>query len=183
MKFSNYTNANPEPIQKLFKKTFSDSENNSEGELISNLVFDLINKTDPEDLHVFIATDYYKEKEIIIGSAIFSRLGFETTDAKAFLLSPMAIHTDYQKQGIGKKLLAYSHKELAGEGVDLLFTYGDINFYSKSGYKQISVELVKAPRKLTYPKGWLALSLNNQDIPNVSGNSYCVEALNKQVYW
>src|SRR6056297_374096 len=91
---------NIEEIKQLFIKTFSDSEGEAEGRLIGDLAFDLMTKTDSQDLHVFIAS----ENEKIIGSIIFSRLRFEKSQVNAFLLSPVAVHTDYQGKGIGQKL-------------------------------------------------------------------------------
>lgn len=43
--------------------------------------------------------------------------------------------------------------------------------------------MAQAPLKLTYPEGWLGQSLVSEEIEQVAGNSYCVEALNKPEYW
>ncbi|ACL70102.1 GNAT family N-acetyltransferase [Halothermothrix orenii] len=166
-------------IKQLFIKTFSDSEGESEGKLIGNLVFDLMTKTDSQDLHAFIAISNKK----IIGSIIFSRLRFERSQINAFLLSPVAVHPAYQGKGIGQKLINFGHTDLKKNGVELVFTYGDINFYSKVGYKVIPEKVVKAPLELSYPEGWLAQSLVSDNIEPISGNSYCVEAINKPEYW
>jgi len=92
-------------------------------------------------------------------------------------------HTNYQKKGVGQKLINYRHSELLKSSVQLVFTYGDINFYSKVGYELISEETVKAPLKLTYPEGWLGRSLNNEKIQPILGNSYCVKELNNPELW
>ena len=47
----------------------------------------------------------------------------------------------------------------------------------------IAEKLVKAPLKLTYPEGWLGQSLVGDEIQPITGNSYCVEAINKPEYW
>ncbi|MTI70572.1 MAG: N-acetyltransferase [Firmicutes bacterium] len=179
MEFSKFRLENIEEIKQLFIKTFSDSEGQSEGILIGDLTFDLMTKTESQDLHVFIAT----ENEKIIGSIIFSRLRFEKSQINAFLLSPVAVHTDYQGKGIGQKLIDFGHDDLKKNGVELVFTYGDINFYSKVGYNVISEKVVKAPLKLSYPEGWLAQSLVSNEIQPISGKSYCVESINKSEYW
>lgn len=136
-------------------------------------------QTDPRDLHVFITV----ENGNIIGSIIFSRLRFEKSRRIAFLLSPVAVHPDYQKKGIGQQLITFGHNNLKKNRVELVFTYGDINFYSKIGYKVISENLVKAPLPLSYPEGWLAQSLTGDEIQPIPGNSYCVEAISKSEYW
>ena len=179
MKFLKSRLENIEEIKELFTKTFSDSEGQSEGELIGNLAYDLMTKTESQDIHVFIAS----EDEEIIGSIIFSRLRFEKSQKNAFLLSPVAVDPDYQRQKIGQKLINFAHTELKDDGVELLFTYGDINFYSKVGYNVISEKVIKAPLELSYPAGWLAQSLVNDKIQPITGDSYCVEALNDPKYW
>ena len=72
---------------------------------------------------------------------------------------------------------------MKNNNVELLFTYGDPNYYSKVGFKYISESIAKAPLILTYPEGWLAQSLAGENIEPISGNSTCVSALNSQQYW
>ena len=178
MNLSEYSSNDSEEIEKLFTKVFSESEGQSEGLLIGKLVHDLISSTDPKRLYGFIA----KENGQIIGSIFFSSLMFES-EVNAFILSPVAIHTDYQGQGIGQKLINFGINYLKDNGVGLVFTYGDPNFYKKVGFKPISEKVVKAPLKLKYPAGWLCQSLVGNEIEPIAGNSYCVDALNHPEYW
>ena len=121
-------------------------------------------------------------EEEIIGCIFFSRLALPNENV-AFILSPVAIATEQQGNGIGQELIRYGVEYLRSKNVDLLFTYGDPAFYSKVGFQQISEDIVKAPFKLTQPEGWLAQSLRNGVIDAVEGSSQCVKALNKQEYW
>ena len=178
MKFSLYNQSDIEKIKQLFTKTFSDSEGQSEGFLIGNLAYDLMSRTNSNDLYGFIAT---KNKEVI-GSIFFSRLVFEN-ESNAFLLSPVAIHTSHQGKGIGQKLINFGLNILKEKGVGLVFTYGDPRFYSKVGFDHIAEELVKAPLILRYPEGWLGQSLVSNEIKQITGKSRCVDALNKPEYW
>ena len=86
----------------LFTKVFSASENESEGQLIGNLVSDLIATTDPEDLIGFVATS----NDCIVGCIFFSRFVMPS-DKVAFILSPVAIATSEQGTGIGQQLINY----------------------------------------------------------------------------
>ena len=177
----NYEILNPNSaseVQKLFINVFTNSEGKAEGELIGNLVFELQNTTKPEDIFCFVA----KDDKNIIGCIFFSRLKFDT-QINAFILSPVAVATHYQNQGIGQKLIKFGINHLKKNHVELLFTYGDPKFYAKVGFKNISEDIVKAPLKLTYPEGWLAQSLVGQHIEPIRGNSTCVKALNNQQYW
>ncbi len=173
-----YSPSNIEEIKQLFTKVFSDSEGQSEGLVIGSLVYDLMTSTDAQDLYGFVAI----ENEEIIGSIFFTRLTFES-EVNAFLLSPVAIHTNYQGKGIGQKLINFGINHLKENGVGLVFTYGDPKFYSKVGFSLITEKLAKAPLKLTYPEGWLGQSLVSDEIEPITGSSYCVEALNKPGYW
>jgi len=178
VKFSTYNPSKIEEVKQLFTNTFSDSEGKSEGLLIGNLVHDLMTNTDNNDLYGFVAT----ENEKIVGSIFFSKLTFESK-ISAYLLSPVAVHTKFQKKGIGQKLVNFGLNTLKEDGVELIFTYGDPNYYSKVGFNPIAEKRVKAPLTLTYPEGWLGQSLVNDTIEPITGNSYCVEALNKPKYW
>ncbi len=178
MELSTYKSSDIEEIKQLFTKVFSDSEGLSEGELIGNLTYDIMTTTDAQDLYGFIAI----ENEKIIGSIFFTRLTFER-EVNAFLLSPVAIHTNYQGKGIGQKLINFGINHLKENGVGLVFTYGDYKFYSKVGFILITEEIVKAPLKLTYPEGWLGQSLVSDEIEPIAGDSSCVEAFNKPKIW
>ena len=105
------------------------------------------------------------------------------SDLEAFILSPVAIDTDYQKKGIGQKLILFGIDYLKQKQIALLFTYGDPNYYKKVGFQQVSETVIKAPLKLTYPEGWLAQSLVKDVIEPIEGPSTCVNALNHQHYW
>ncbi len=178
MNLSEYKFSDIEEIEKLFIKVFSDSEGESEGFLIGKLTHDLMSTTAPGDLYGFVA----RENGQIIGSIFFSRFTLEC-EVSAFILSPVAIHTDYQGQGIGQKLINYGINYLKENGVDLVFTYGDPNFYKKAGFRSITEEIVKAPFKLKYPFGWLGQSLVSSHIEPIKGKTYCVDALNNPEYW
>lgn len=178
MELLTFKSSNIEEIKQLFIKVFSDSEGQSEGVLIGNLTFDIMTGTDAQDHYGFIATEHKQ----IIGSIFFTRLTFES-GVNAFLLSPVAIHTSYQRKGIGQKLINYGINHLKENSVSTVFTYGDPGFYSKVGFNHITEETAKAPLKLTQPEGWLAQSLVNDKVEPIAGNSYCVEAFNKPEIW
>lgn len=174
MEFSTCSPDACEEIQQLFTKTFTDSEGLSEGLLIGNLARDLLDSDDHDEIQCFVAT----EADQIVGCIFFSRLTFERERVNAFLLSPVAVHTDFQGRGIGQKLINFGLNALREEGVTLVLTYGDINFYARVGFHQIDEAVIKAPLKLSFPEGWLGQSLVADEIQALNGNSVCVEALN-----
>ena len=179
LELSEFNDRNSKEIVDLFYKTFSDSEGENEGKLISVLASNFINKTSRDNLYIFIA----RVDKIIVGAIIFSRIKFEKRNINAFLLAPVAIHSSYQGKGIGQKLIEFGHKILKKNDVELVFTYGDINFYSKIGYKLISEQMIKAPQKLSYPEGWLGQSFKDNEIQPIDGKLYCEDVISNQEYW
>ena len=178
MKYSEYNPSKIEEINHLFTKTFSDSEGKAEGLIIGELTNNFMTNTDASDFYCFVAT-YNNE---IIGGVFFSSITFEN-EVKAYILSPMAVLTKYQGNGIGQKLITFALNILKENEVELVVTYGDPNYYSKVGFKVISEEIIKAPLILSYPEGWLGQSLVSDRIEPIAGKSFCVEALNKPDLW
>jgi len=101
----------------------------------------------------------------------------------AFILSPLAVSTDVQGTGIGQKLIQYGLDHLRSLNINLAFAYGDPSYYSKTGFEQINENIVKAPYSLSRPIGWLAQSLDGQEIHALADPTRCVEALSNPSLW
>ena len=178
MKYSEYNPSKIEEINHLFIKTFSDSEGKPEGLIIGELTNNFMINTNVNSFYCFVATD----NDEIIGGVFFSSITFES-DIKACILSPMAVLTEHQGKGIGQKLINFALNILKENGVELVVTYGDPNYYSKVGFDVISEEIINAPLKLSYPEGWLGQSLVSDKIEPIAGKPFCVKALNKPDLW
>lgn len=178
MNFTTYCNADRQEIEALFRRAFSDSEGPSEGKLIGHLVHELMNRTDTDDMLGFIAT----EQEQVVGCIFFTRLSF-SSPVKAFMLSPVAVDTDHQWKGVGQELIHYGIERLRKLGTELVFTYGDPNYYSKVGFEHVPQEIAEAPFKLAHPEGWLGQSLNGRNLGFPLGQASCVESFNDPRYW
>ncbi|MEM1368308.1 MAG: GNAT family N-acetyltransferase, partial [Cyanobacteria bacterium P01_H01_bin.15] len=98
-------------------------------------------------------------------------------------LSPVAVCTDCQGQGIGQSLIKCGLQELKKNGVKFVTTYGDPAFYSKVGFEQISQLAIASPHPLSQPQGWLGQSLAAEPIRNIPGRCTCVKALDNPEYW
>jgi len=178
MKLSLFSEPKSQKVIDLFKSVFSASEGEAEGQVIADFVTNLIATTNPQDLIGCVA----EENENILGCIFFSR--FIVPSGKvAFILSPVAISTDVQRAGIGLKLIQFGLDHLRTLNVNLVFTYGDPSYYSKTGFEQINENIVKAPCPLSQPIGWLAQSLDGQEIQAIAGPTRCVEALNNPNLW
>lgn len=178
MKLSEYHISDIKEINKLFIKSFSDSEGKEEGIIIGNLTNELMTNTNSSDFYCFVATECNK----IIAAVFFSRLTFES-NIEAFLLSPMATLTEYQGKGVGQKLINFGHNTLKKNGVRIVVTYGDINFYRRVGYKQITEDVIKAPLALSIPEGWLGQPLISDELKAIDDKPSCVEEFNKPELW
>ena len=178
MEFRQHTQNDSSAIEFLFASVFAKSEGEAEGKLIGNLAKELITETDEDDLYGFVAVDNCQ----IIGSIVFSRLIFQN-NIEAFILSPVAVHSDYQGKGIGQELINHGLNILKDKGVNIVLTYGDPKFYRKVGFHHISHESIRAPFKLSQPEGWLGQSLIGDSVEAISGSCTCVKALSNSVYW
>ena len=166
-------------IVRLFGDSFAADDGQEEGRLIETVVQDLLRETAPGDLLVFSALEH----GAMVGCIVFSRLRYDQDPRTVFILSPVAVRTDRQRQGIGQKLLAFGLCELRTKGVEVAITYGDPSYYSKVGFKQVSTDVAPPPLPLSMPYGWLAQSLSGPELEPLSGPSRCVAGLNKPAIW
>ena len=163
----------------LFKRTFADSEGAEEGAVIHDLAHALLTTTPEDDLRVFSA----EEDGTLTACAIFTRLRFAGDPRAAFLLSPMAVATAHQGQGVGQALIRHALETLRAEGVDVAVTYGDPNFYGRVGFEPVSADTVPPPQPLNMPEGWIAQSLTDAPLTALAGPSVCVPALDRPDVW
>ncbi len=163
----------------LFIAAFTASDGIGEGAMIGGLVLSLMDKTPAEDLRFFVAED----KGEVVGAVAFSRLRYPEDRQSALLLSPMAVAPTRQRQGIGRTLLAEALTALRNDGVDVVVTYGDPNYYSQAGFVPITEDDVAAPQTLSMPHGWLGQKLDGERRPNLQGPSTSVAAFDRADIW
>ena len=166
-------------IVAMFLDTFTASEGREAGELIKELVADMLFSLTSEDMHVFSAVENGK----VLASIIFTRMTFPVDDRTVFILAPVAVSTGHQGKGLGQRLIRHALDVLRKEGVDVALTYGDVNFYSKVGFAQITESDAQPPLPLEYPEGWLGQSLSSEPFTPLKGPSQCVEPLNDPDHW
>ncbi len=64
-----------------------------------------------------------------------------------------------------------------------MVSIGDSNFYSKTGFKFIPQDRVKAPYKLGQLEGWLGQSTQGNNLEKIVEPSQCVVAFDNFNYW
>ncbi|GAA5317542.1 MAG: N-acetyltransferase [Candidatus Pelagadaptatus aseana] len=178
MKLNRFTEDQTQPVIQLYTDVFAASEGETEGKVIGELVANLITTTSVDDLLGFVA----RVDDRIAGCIFFSR--FTVPDGSlAFLLSPVAVATQLQGTGIGQRLIRYGLNQLKIAGAELVFTYGDPNYYSRVGFQQIDESCIRPPYPLSQPIGWMAQLLEGGDVPSMSGQTQCVSAFSDPAYW
>ena len=177
MEFAAFEKHQLSAVADLFERTFTASEGSAEGKVLGQLVRDLVTTTATKDLTGFCAV----ENNTVCGSIFFSRLQLETA-SRAFMLSPVAVSPEYQRKGVGQQLIGHGLKQLKSNNVHYVVTYGDPNYYEKSGFEPVGPDIIEAPYPLSYPQGWQLAPLNNQTL-KPQGTAQCVEAFRNAAYW
>ncbi len=166
-------------IADLFRDTFAASEGVEEGALIAGLVQDIFATTAPKDIFVFAA----QESGELAGCILFTRLMYPEDGRTVFMLSPVAVATSKQGQGIGQNLLNFGLDRLRAQNIEVVITYGDPNYYAKVGFHPVTVTDAQPPQNLQYPNGWLAQSLTSAKLTPLKGPSQSVGAFDNPAYW
>ena len=83
----------------------------------------------------------YEDK--IVGYIMFTKIKIGKYEELA--LAPLAVLPEYQKQGIGKKLIKEGHKIAKKLGYHYSIVLGSEKYYPKSGYVPASRYGIKAP--------------------------------------
>ena len=177
-KFSLTRTNKSKSIQLFFKKVFTKSEGKKEGNIVSKLSFKLAKLIDGENVIGIEA----KIKTKIVGYIFLTKLQYKE-NYLVYLLAPVAVHSNYQKKGLGQKIIQYGIKCLKKQNVDLLMTYGDPNYYLKSGFKKTKVTLVPAPYKLFQPIGWLANKISSKRSIKLRSKPSCVLPFRNKKLW
>lgn len=179
MEFLNGSGGDEQRIVGLFEAVFTSSEGAEEGAAIGRLVRNLLRDTPSEDIYIFVGID----NADLAGGAIFSRLTYADDLRQVFILSPMAVATEWQGKGVGQALLNHALTALRMSGVDVVITYGDPAFYGKVGFVALREADAAPPLPLSLPEGWIGQSLKGAKLAPLQGASTCVSALRDPDFW
>ncbi len=110
----------------------------------------------------------------VVGHAMLSPAFIEKADSErieVLALAPVAVHPDYQNQGIGKKLinslLALTEVRF-GDIYRGIIVLGDCSYYSKFGFVPASQFGVCAPFKCE-EQNFMAMAISNNALANCQG--------------
>ncbi len=97
----------------------------------------------------------------IVGYILFTKIRIGKYEELA--LAPLAVLPEYQKQGIGKKLIEEGHKKAKKLGYQYSIVLGSERYYPKLGYVPASQYGIKAPFEVPN-ENFMAIELNNTDV-------------------
>ena len=158
-------------ITALYLRSFSETESNLVEKLATELLI--------ESTAISLVAE--KDKQIM-GHIAFSPVTIVQDDRLAYILAPLAVLTEYQKQKIGTQLIQTGKDKLLSLSVNILFVYGDPKYYARFGFKAENAASFTAPHPLAYPLGWQAMMLT----PSTDKDNkrlHCVKALDKPELW
>ena len=96
----------------------------------------------------------------IVGYILFTKIKIGKYEELA--LAPLGILPEYQKQGIGKKLIEKGHQIAKELGYHYSIVLGSETYYSKSGYSPAIDYGIKAPFEVP-SENFMAIKLNHTD--------------------
>ncbi len=99
----------------------------------------------------------------IIGHVLFSPL---TAPFKALGLAPVAVATDFRRQGIAAALIRAGHEAAQASGWQAIFVLGDTAYYTRFGF---DVSLAAGFSSPYAGPHFMALSLHGDGLPVLAG--------------
>ncbi len=167
-------------IQNAARRAFGEAQ----GEEISELIAALTADPTAEPMHHPIAL----VEDQVIGQALFTKAMVEgheeTTSAR--VLGPVSVDPDYQKQGVGSRLVREGLERLRGEGVQLVFVLGDPRYYGRFGFGSCRNTGLSAPHTLpeSYGDAWQVLGLQpGSRVGAARGTVQVAKCFSDRKYW
>lgn len=96
----------------------------------------------------------------IVGHILFTKI--KIGDSEELTLAPLAVLPEYQKQGIGGKLIIEGHKIVKKLGYHYCVVLGSENYYPRFGYVPTIKYGIKAPFEVQ-SKNFMAIKLNSDE--------------------
>ncbi len=163
-------------IRQLYWSAFTEEENES----VATLAVELLDENSALPIIALVA----EMEGAVVGHVAFSPVEIDNqANIQAYILAPLAVRPDCQKQRIGSALVEYGMQRLSALGVDLIFVYGAPEYYGRFGFNADTAQSYNAPYPLQYPFGWQAVAIRDCVIENGPHATQCVQALCKPSLW
>jgi putative acetyltransferase len=163
-------------VRRLYLSAFSDGEREAVAGLAVNL---LAETTTPATFALVAETDGN-----LVGHVGFSPVACAKTDhIVGYILAPLSVHPDLQKQGIGTGLIESGIEQLSSLGAAIVFVYGDPRYYGRFGFDTRVAAQYVPPYQLQYDFGWQAKPLTRNASCPSSVMLTCVPSLMDPQLW
>ena len=163
-------------ILNVIETAFSDEEN----KVIMNLVQELHQETTSPSIKSLVT----EVDNQVIGYVSFSPIFLKSdTNIIGYILAPLAVSPEHQKQGVGSNLINAGIDMLTKDDAGVLLVYGDPNYYGRFGFKEEIGYSFLPPYPLQYPFGWTGMMLNGTVVPEQPIQFECVSSLSKPDLW
>ena len=176
MNIRHFQKTDLDSILTVIETAFSDEEN----KVIMNLVQELHQETSSPSIKSLVA----EVDNEMIGYVSFSPIFLKSdSSVSGYILAPLAISPEHQKQGIGSSLIKSGIDILTQDGAGVLLVYGDPAFYGRFGFNEEIGRTFTPPYPLEYPFGWTGMMLNGTTAPEEPIQFECITALSKPDFW
>ena len=176
MNIRHFQKTDLDSILTVIETAFSDEEN----KVIMNLVQELHQETSSPSIKSLVA----EVDNEMIGYVSFSPIFLKSDSSiSGYILAPLAISPEHQKQGIGSSLIKSGINILTQDGAGVLLVYGDPAFYGRFGFNEEIGRTFTPPYPLEYPFGWTGMMLNGTTAPEEPIQFECITALSKPDLW
>ncbi|MEM7052967.1 MAG: N-acetyltransferase [Pseudomonadota bacterium] len=164
-------------IQQIHLRAFGQPE----GKTIVQMVADMAADATARPVLSLLAEDQHQ----IVGSVLFTPVQIEHAEPglAASILAPLAVLPSHQKRGVGTALIQTGLDMLRNDGVDIVFVYGDPNYYSRTGFEPSLPHELHPPHAIDYPQGWMVQALCPNAISKARGVVTCCTSLSNPEHW
>jgi len=156
---------------------------NEQGQEIVDLIIDLLKDRSAQPVISLVATINNR----VLGHVLFTstRLKQSQQIFSSAILAPLSVHSDYQNQGIGRKLIQGGLNQLQAIGVGLVFVLGHPGYYPKYGFVPAGTRGFEAPYQILpeHADAWMVRELQPGMIGSVQGQVECADTLNDPKHW
>lgn len=170
------TSRDSDAVRAVHLKAFPEDE----APTVAKLAVDLLEERSSSDILSLVA----ESDDLIVGHIAFSPVFIAgNDDFNGYILAPLAVTSGLQQSGVGRTLVDHGMRRLAALGADVVFVYGDPDYYGRYGFSAEAAAGYNAPYRLQYPFGWQAVVLNETNPADPPVTITCVESLSDPGLW
>jgi predicted N-acetyltransferase YhbS len=122
----------------------------------------------------------------LVGHVLFTSTHLRgVPEIRASILAPLAVHPDFQRCGIGGRLIQEGLNELRQTHCALVFVLGHPAYYPRHGFVVAGRHGFLAPHPIPaeHANAWMVRELRPGTIGTVGGQVVCAEALMDPRHW